>query len=269
MNDSLNIFKQLNPWVHLSDTSSTLSDSTLQETPIHYINFLQSAPVDITPNIHSHIHFDFIIYILLFFLAGTALVRWYLPERFFYELSTDDRFSLSRTKSNQVKAPGLIIDVFFWLNFLFTTALLTYLLIEDFLPFGILKATDYTLLTSIFLILLFFWLYRRMGIKITAFIFLSGTMAERQLKLDKNTENALGVILLPILILALFSFKSFFIIAALMIAGGMQVFRWTQTIGIGISSTRFSALHFILYLCILELIPLILLFKLISTSIYL
>ena len=262
MNDSLNIFEQLNPWVIQCDTTISVSDSLSNGVPIEFFTFLQTAPIEIVPKENLNNHFGILIYILFFLLAGISILRWYMPDRFYYESSVGDRFSFSRGKGNVVNAPGLIVDMFFWLNFLITHALLAFFLLEEYTPYFFLTEFNYKLFLFIFLAIASFWFYRRMVIKIISFIFQAGVLSERQLKLDRNVENALGVVLLPLLILSIFSFHTFFLILALLIALGMQVFRWAQTVGIGISSTRFTMLHFILYLCSLELIPLFIVFKL-------
>jgi len=262
MNDSLNIFEQLNPWVIQCDTTISVSDSLSNGVPIEFFTFLQTAPIEIVPKENLNNHFGILIYILFFLLAGISILRWYMPDRFYYEFSVGDRFSFSRGKGNVVNAPGLIVDMFFWLNFLITHALLAFFLLEEYTPYFFLTEFNYKLFLFIFLAIASFWFYRRMVIKIISFIFQAGVLSERQLKLDRNVENALGVVLLPLLILSIFSFHTFFLILALLIALGMQVFRWAQTVGIGISSTRFTILHFILYLCSLELIPLFIVFKL-------
>ncbi|OFY49165.1 MAG: hypothetical protein A2W85_17110 [Bacteroidetes bacterium GWF2_41_31] len=262
MNDSLNIFEQLNPWVIQCDTTISVSDSLSNGVPIEFFTFLQTAPIEIVPKENLNNHFGILIYILFFLLAGISILRWYMPDRFYYEFSVGDRFSFSRGKGNVVNAPGLIVDMFFWLNFLITHALLAFFLLEEYTPYFFLTEFNYKLFLFIFLAIASFWFYRRMVIKIISFIFQAGVLSERQLKLDRNVENALGVVLLPLLILSIFSFHTFFLILALLIALGMQVFRWAQTVGIGISSTRFTMLHFILYLCSLELIPLFIVFKL-------
>jgi hypothetical protein len=262
MNDSLNIFEQLNPWVIQCDTTISVSDGLSNGVPIEFFTFLQTAPIEIVPKENLNNHFGILIYILFFLLAGISILRWYMPDRFYYEFSVGDRFSFSRGKGNVVNAPGLIVDMFFWLNFLITHALLAFFLLEEYTPYFFLTEFNYKLFLFIFLAIASFWFYRRMVIKIISFIFQAGVLSERQLKLDRNVENALGVVLLPLLILSIFSFHTFFLILALLIALGMQVFRWAQTVGIGISSTRFTMLHFILYLCSLELIPLFIVFKL-------
>jgi hypothetical protein len=262
MNDSLNIFEQLNPWVIQCDTTISVSDSLSNGVPIEFFTFLQTAPIEIVPKENLNNHFGILIYILFFLLAGISILRWYMPDRFYYEFSVGDRFSFSRGKGNVVNAPGLIVDMFFWLNFLITHALLAFFLLEEYTPYFFLTEFNYKLFLFIFLAIASFWFYRRMVIQITSFIFLTGDLSDRQFKLDRNVENALGVVLLPLLILSIFSFHTFFLILALLIALGMQVFRWGQTVGIGISSTRFTMLHFILYLCSLELIPLFIVFKL-------
>ncbi|MFA5416871.1 MAG: DUF4271 domain-containing protein [Bacteroidales bacterium] len=266
MTDSLNIFVKLNPWAVTADTTFTASDSLQLNAQMNITTFLQPTSVHFNPIEHISSQFDILVIVVLVFMAGVSILRWYMPDRFYYEFSVGERFLFSRNKSNIEVAPGVAVDLFFWINFLFTTSLLVFLFAENYIPLLFFKEPNFKLFLYLFVAVTVFWLYRRIVIKIVSFIFMTNPMSSRQVKLDQNVENATGVVLLPVLLLSLLTFHSFFIIAALLVALGMQVFKWTQTVAIGISDTRFSAFHFILYLCSLELIPMIIIFKLISLN---
>jgi hypothetical protein len=67
---------------------------------------------------------------------------------------------------------------------------------------------------------------------------------------------ALGILLLPLLLLIIYSYHELF----LYIAGGlaliMMMLRFTRGIAIGLSDSKFSLIHLFLYLCTLEILPL-------------
>ncbi|MDP2722075.1 MAG: DUF4271 domain-containing protein [Bacteroidales bacterium] len=266
MTDSLNIFVKLNPWVVSADSTLSASDSLQLQAQMKITTFLQPTSIHFNPIAHISSQFDVLVIVVLVLLAGISVLRWYMPDRFYYEFSVGERFLFSRNKGNVVNAPGVVVDLFFWINFLFTTSLMLFLFVETYIPHVLFTESDYKLFLYLFLAVIAFWLYRRIVIKIISFIFMTKPMSGRQIKLDQNVENATGVVLLPVLLLSMLWFHSFFLIAALIVALGMQVFRWSQTVAIGISGTRFSAFHFILYLCSLELIPMIIILKFISLN---
>jgi len=66
----------------------------------------------------------------------------------------------------------------------------------------------------------------------------------------------LGILLLPLLLLIIYTYHELF----LFIAGGLAIFilglRFIRGIAIGLSDSKFSLIHLFLYLCTLEILPL-------------
>jgi len=268
MNDSLNIFQYTHPFLHSTSKQDVAAVLNLSDLPSDMGIFLQEGHVRIIPQELLYAQLDLLSYLLLFFIATLALLRWYMPERFLFEFSVGSRLTFKRTTPETINTPSLIVDIIYLTNFLFTISLLTYLILVKYIAYLALAFAGYKLFLYILLVFMIFWTYRRLVIRLVSFVFKTNSIAKLQLSLDRNVENALSIILLPMLLLALFSFQEFFIISAMIITFGMQVFRWFQTVTIGISNTRFSAFHFILYLCTLELIPMLIMIKLISPENY-
>jgi hypothetical protein len=267
MNDSLNIFQYTHPFLHLANKQDVGAVLNLSDLPSGMDQFFQEGHITIVPRELFYVQLDLFNYLLLFFIATLALLRWYMPERFLFEFSVGGRLNFKRI-SSETNTPSLLVDLIYLTNFLFTISLLTYLILVKYAAYLALAYPGYKLFFSIILVFTIFWIYRRIVIRIVSFVFKTNLIAKQQLSLDRNVENALSIILLPMLLLALFSFQDFFMLFAAIIAFGMQVFRWFQTVTIGISNTRFSAFHFILYLCTLELIPMLIMIKLISPGNY-
>ncbi len=268
MNDTINIIQRTNPFVYLSENQCFDVNSIVLNPPTGLDNFLQTGRVSIVPREIIPMQLDFFTLMLLFFIVGIALLRWYMPDRFFYEISVGNRLSFSRKGANLVSAPALVVDIFHLLNFFFTVSLLTYLFFAQYFNYFLLVYSGMELFLFILLAYILFWGYRRFFIRMISFIFNTSSLSSQQLKIDQNVENLLSVMLLPLLLLAMFSFHKFFLISAVLLALGMQIFRWVQTVSIGISNTRFSAFHFILYLCSLELVPMLIMIKILSPENY-
>ena len=71
-----------------------------------------------------------------------------------------------------------------------------------------------------------------------------------------------GLILFPILILFVFSELSLFLYAGMLVFFSLWLFRIERAIVIGLSNTNFSPFYLFLYLCTLEVMPFLLLYKL-------
>lgn len=268
MNDTLNIFQYTHPFSYLSDKQGVESMIAHSDFPSGTGTFLQQGQVSVVPKELMNFQMDLFSGILIALIVFIALLRWYMPERFYYEFSVGNKFAFTRKSTHSVNTPSLLVDVLYLMNFLFTISLLTYLFFFNYFTYLVLAIPGYTLYLYVLLVFFVFWVYRRIVIYLISFIFKTGPIANQQLKLDRNIENALSVLLLPLLLFALFSFQKFFLLFGVLLVLGMQVFRWFQTVNIGISTTKFSAFHFILYLCSLELIPMLIMIKLISPGNY-
>lgn len=219
-----------------------------------------SVSIEPTPMIENQV--QVFLMVILFFGLILALLKWYMPDRLLYEFDGGERLGFARKKSSIWVAPSLVIDFFFLVNYLFSTTLLTYLVVANYLGYIQTFAQGYRLFIFIGGFYVLFWVYRRVGISLLAFIFQTYGLSQQQLRLDKGIRQLAGLLALPLLMLALLSESKIFLPLALISIIGLQVFRWVQTISIGIQSTRFSAFHFILYLCALEIVPLIIVIKL-------
>jgi hypothetical protein len=72
-----------------------------------------------------------------------------------------------------------------------------------------------------------------------------------------------GLIIMPVLLLILYWQPQPFLWIAFSMAVIMLIYRFLRSISIGFSNTKFSVFYLILYLCTLEILPLLLLVKVI------
>ncbi len=270
MNDTLSIFLRTNPALfeavkNLPPKGIGVGDSAVLTTS----GLFADAPVDIAPVLIYENHFQVFLLVILFFGLILALLRWYMPDRLLYEFDGGERLGFARKKSSILVAPSLAIDFFFLVNYQFSISLLTYIFVVDYLSYILSFLQGYTLFFLIAGAYVLFWVYRRVAITFLAYIFLTTDLSQQQLRLDKGIQQLAGLLALPLLMLALLADSEIFLPMALIAVIGLQVFRWGQTITIGIRNTRFSAFHFILYLCALEIVPLIIVVKLLLPENYL
>jgi hypothetical protein len=74
----------------------------------------------------------------------------------------------------------------------------------------------------------------------------------------------LGILLLPVLLLIIFTYHEFFLYFAGGLALIMMFLRFIRGVAIGLSDSKFSLFHLFLYLCTLEILPLLVAAKILS-----
>ncbi len=222
--------------------------------------FFQNQPVAIHPQLIHAAGDNWILYVLFALLLMIALIRFFYPVAtrtiFLWFLGTG-----SRKSGDSYSKPGVLVPSFLLLNFIFS---FTLFIVEVHSK----TSTGFHNLSSPSL----FWLYAAGGIvgfylynQIFAFLigFIFNTDSEASIQMKSNTTWAYitGLFLTPFLLLYFYS-KSDFIFYV--IAGGLIILlflKWFQTVKVGLSARSFNMLHLFLYLCAVEIIPLLLLVK--------
>lgn len=207
---------------------------------------------------------DLFTFILFFFITGLAVIWFFIPERLamVFKISTKKTFSRSGEISN--KAPGILISLFFFLNFLLNMSIFIFLLLK-YIDNTLFSGTDTRLIILYIMAgISAFYVFRLTYIKISGKIFKTEENASQQLTLYINTDNAVGILLVPVLLIVLYSDFDFLIFSGILIALIFQIIKWIKTFVIGISIQGFTVLHLILYLCTLEIIPILIVIKLVE-----
>jgi hypothetical protein len=228
--------------------------------------FLQHGQTQIVPVLNSQVSIDYISYILLFFIAGIALVWRFLPERLFSLFNISTKKGFSRTGDVTIKTPGLLISLFFFLNFIFSFSIFLFLLLKTYAPDLISGSNNLLIIAYILVFIILLHLYRLFFIKSSGFIFKTDENSSQQLNIYINTENALGVLLIPVLLFSLYTSIHFILLTGILLFFIFLIIRWLKTFFIGMSISGFSVLHLILYLCTLEIIPVLIGIKLVENS---
>lgn len=227
-------------------------------------SFVQNGSSKIMPVLNNAGSIDYISYTLLFFIAGIALIWSFMPERFYSIFSVSTKKGFSRKGDVTIKTPGLVISLFFFFNFIFSVSIFLFLLLKNFAPELVPAISNLMLIAFILAAILIFYLFRLLYIKISGFIFKTNEKSTQQLNIYINTENALGILLIPILLLSLYTSFQFVLFAGILLFIIFLVIRWIKTFFIGISVGGFTVLHLILYLCTLEILPILIVIKLVE-----
>ena len=244
----------------------TIADTTIV-SQVENLTFLQFDNVDINPTLYfASSNTDVITYIL-FVLLGVISVIWYfLPEKLSTILSLRLVSKLQRVGDSDTKVIGAFVSSFFWLNFIAALGIFIMLILQLFFEKEIADFSIYSLLSIIYLILLVLILYRYIIIRGSAFLFQTHKLMIEQLEISRNIQFLSGVLLVPIILVILYIGGDFFIYIGIGVIILLQAYRILQLVIIGKSSTIFSTVHIILYLCTLEIVPVLVLVRLIGNG---
>jgi uncharacterized protein DUF4271 len=265
MNDSIPYYFNVVGVSKISaDTIVANSDSGINAS---YNRFLELTSVNIDPlPIFSNFSDDIITYIL-FFLIGTIAMIWhFLPDKFalIFSLKIDNQFA--RSGDRNVRVPGTLITGFFWINFIIVSCFFILILLEKYFAELIISMSVFEVFGVILIGFLCLIVYRSIVIYATGIVFQTKKMMKKQLVIGRNIQFITGVILAPIVLLIIYSSGSLLLSLMALTIAFLQVLRLVKISIIGKSSTIFSTLHIILYLCALELVPILVLFGLIGND---
>jgi hypothetical protein len=259
---------QVNEFV-ISDSVNVnfpIEDSSTLSKPI-VVNFFQNEGIDISPILHLYnSNTDVIAYVLLILLGIISTIWYFMPDRFSTIFSIRSESNLSRSGNSLTKVHGTLVMGFLWLNFVISTCIFILILLQRFFEKDIVGITDFEILGYIFLLLIGLLLYRFIIIFAAGAIFQTQKLKRLQVIIGLNTNFITGVLLVPITLVVLYTGVNFFIYIGIAVIVILQVYRLLKTVIIGKSSVIFSALHIILYLCTLEIVPVLVLMRLIGNA---
>ncbi len=266
MNDSLLYHFNV---VGIVDSIPVSSDSIVDSTKVTPVDveFLGLDSLTVDPAmVHTSLNYDIITYVLLLLLGIIAIIWHFMPDRFsmIFSLKTEVNYSRLGDANNVV--PGTIITGFFWLNFIISSGIFTFVIIKEYFKLSFINYSFFEIIGYIFIVFLGLLFYRTIIIYGTALVFQTTKMMKQQILTGRNIQFITGVFLLPVILLLLHTSGSLFIYIAIAVIAFLQIVRLVKIMIIGKSSTMFSVLHIILYLCTLEIVPVLVLIRLIGNA---
>ncbi len=262
MNDSMLFQQNINIIDDTVMANSAITNDTI--TQISFGNFFQSSNIQINPVEHfSNINYDYITFVV-FALLGIISIVWYLlPEKLLTIFSIKSIDKVQRNSSSTSSNLGIILSSLFWINFIISTSFFVVLMISKLYNETIYALQNQTYvyilatLTSLFL-------YRFLLTYTTAFVFRTQKMMKQQVIIDRNVQLISGIMLLPIILLIIYIKGSVILYFAIGLFVVLQVYRIIQIAIIGKTSMVFSVFHIFLYLCTLEIVPIVVLIGIIN-----
>ncbi len=236
--------------------------SILQQPAEGYFLQQGSIPIDIV-NKTGNLSGWLTIGILLLTFA-LALVWYFFPERILRLLSREGSKHKTKYEDNQFAKPGIVLYFLLGITFIASTSLFIYLLVEWFFSDVVSGYTFEQVIIAIPVLILLYFLLRFLIIFSTGFLFSTQDLAAKQLRAAFRADLIQSFFLLPLLLVMLnIPFPVFYFagIALLLI---IIIYKWSVTLYFGAKSLKISLYHNILYLCALEIVPVIILLKLLE-----
>lgn len=248
----------------ITDSSVAVVDSSgvNYDSSVYIIeSFFQHSQQEIIPMLNNSADHHWFIYVLLFFSFGVALLWYFIPERLLSIFSLSVRSVLSWSCDKKNTDPGIVVSLFFLLNSLVMLSFLVFYTLKKLFNYYFGGLNDFQVLAYIAVLLILIYILKMTFIGLAGFLFDTSEMARKQRRVYFNFNNTIGVILLPLLFLLIIIPGVYLLYIILSLVAIIFILRWAQIISIGISISHFNIIHLILYLCTLEIIPMVVLFK--------
>jgi hypothetical protein len=219
-------------------------------------HFLQNHAIKMQPQWIQHAHNQSTILILLGLLGFFGFLRFFYPSAVRATLSPGG-LPGSRQATDKYSRQGWMIPLFLTVNFIVSLTL--------FVEIALIKTAPYpdtfSSLWKIALAVALFYILEQILTLLAGFIFNTRSQARLQVKNTAFWAYASGIILTPLLLFYLYSGRYFLIEFMAITLAGILVFKWFQTFRIGLTGSDYHLLHLFLYLCTVEIVPLIIVVK--------
>lgn len=188
--------------------------------------------------------------------------------RIFYLQRIKDLFStvISLKKLELFEKEGFIFkDAFSYIYLLIFSIGFALLLYFSLFEFGYLKDTEESRQTIYFVVLLggtLIYMFLKTGLILMSGVLFKTIETSVSYAANMLTSAFLNVtVFIPVLVVYYFTEQSFFLYAAISIYSILLTMRIIKSVAIGRSNVIFSLFHLILYICTLEILPVLLVFE--------
>ncbi len=241
--------------VHVYSADNVSADS------LHGIGtFFQKQPVVINPQLIRAAGSDWIFYLLFGLLLLIAFIRFLYPAAITVLLSWFSGTGFRKSADNYSK-PGLLVPSFLMLNFVISITLLIIVIrVKAGASLDVISSSPQFWLFAAGGIVGFF-LYNQISAFLIGFVFDTGNQTSMQIKNNIMWAYVSGLFLTPLLLIYFYTQSD--LLLDVMVAGLiiLLLFKWFQTVKVGLFTRNYNVLHLFLYLCAVEIVPLFLLVK--------
>ena len=243
-------------------TTLTTDTTTYRQWMVHPYLPMQANPVYRVIDIRDRVSKDFLFYLMLGIVALLAFIKAAFPKYFknlfllFFQTSL--RQKQTREQLLQDTLASLLINLLFLFSGgLFVTLLTMYKQWSD-LPFWNL----YAYITGLLLLI---YTGKYIFIVFSGWVFNNMEAAQGYIFLVSMVNRIMGILLVPFTVFLAFAGEQLVAIVATLSMGLLVIlllYRYLVSFGSLRNDLKINAFHFFLYLCAIEILPMVLIYKL-------
>ena len=201
-----------------------------------------------------------IFYLLFGFIALFAFIKYYYSGDLKTLISMLGKSPLKQDVDSGGKV-SFIVSVFLFANFLGSIGLLVVAINQKFHFFPGLQTSAFNIFLISALAALIYYVFNEVSILILGFLFGVSKQAKWYAKTGSGIVFTLGIVLLPLLLFYFFTSLNILLYLSVGVVGMFVLLKWLLLLRNSYSVNHFTIFHNILYLCALEIIPIMLLIK--------
>jgi len=261
-----------NTIIHFSDAgidefadSSIVSDriDTIKETSRPSLFTIQKTTSDkIEPTEHSFVSHDWITIHLLICIGLIAWIQIYYRNRLkqIFKAFVGARYLNQLSRDGNIFRERIAIPllVIYFVSF----SLLIYLIFTEVLEKSLPDISELKLFSGIMLIIILLFFIKNVVITFIGNVFRNYLILSEYILTNFIFNLTIGLILIPVLIFSVYMHSKEMVYTGLILWVLVFLYRIIRELFIGLSYQNFSLFYRILYLCTLEIVPLLVLTKL-------
>ncbi|MEJ2594536.1 MAG: DUF4271 domain-containing protein [bacterium] len=249
--------------IYLATDTLQLPDSSAASLIGH---FLESSNRMINAQPLTVNNMEWIGYLVLGLLSVIALLWYLFRERLISLFQFTEFTSRTRSTDTSSNSPGLLLNILLLINFVFTMTLFGYLGARQMYSITLTQWSLGRILTVILIVVISLFVLKMTLISLTGFLFNTRPASVFQRRLYFQVNNLLGILLLPVLFLLIFQPGWYLLIVGVILIFAAQILKWYGSFFNVISLPGISLFHIIVYLCTLEIVPILVIIKLLNNS---
>lgn len=249
----------------ISTDSVILVQDTTKQTQIKQPSLFSTHQLkvnDASPTAKSYINNDWITIHLIICVILLGWSRIYFGKRFNQILKA---FFSIRQMNTLIREGNIFrerISIPLLINYLVSFSLLIYIALVELLQDSIFDLSGIQLFSVIILFVLISWFVKNIVINIVGIVFKNATVISDYVYTNFVFNIFIGLILIPVVITAIYLPALEVVYAGIAIWFLIYFYKLVRELFSGLSLSEFSLFYRILYLCTLEIVPLLVLIKL-------
>lgn len=265
--DSQLVIKKKHPLI--SDSVQALFDRSpvVEKTPVfYYPHNLKAGKIVPRPNVRRQYEWAFLILFLC--ISGLAWTRYYFNRRFrqIFQVFLSGRYYNQLVRSGDVYTERISVNLF--LIFVLTVPLLIFQFNYQYSIFSLPDSPFGNILPYSFILLGVLILYslKMLCIHLCGLIFKTGELTTEYMITNYVFNLIEGLVLLPLLIVIVFTGSELFLQISIGVFFLVFIYRLLRSLSIGLKGSRYPIIYLLMFFLSIEILPLLVIWKLVANN---